>query len=485
MARAVFLLIAMLPLVLVVRLVLVPGVRRRLRGFPREQLVAGAAVALAGILGIVASGFAIVPLAIAAALSTAIIAYHAIQSRASIGTERGLPPGSLGLLPAEPWTDPGYYASQARRYGNIFKFRHFTRPAAAIVGTQRIAEFLRASSGSLTIPAAPFDPIVPGGFVRYLHGAEHDRIASLLRTAMSPAVVDSHSDCMKRQCDIALSSTGSGSSVAMVIEKMVSRIIHTLFLGLREEELDRFENLFRVADYRSLGRTGKARAKLAADEIIAALKDLARDNNRISFLQTLASRHPHAIDDDAVLGNFAYALHTGRIDATGLMTWVVAVAGQNTAWIERLRNCADADANLQPNSLADRFVRETLRLHQSEFLIRETTDDVVFEGYRIPAGWLVRLCIAESHRLEDAFEDAVRFNPDRFCVSQSRSEYAPFGFAPRACPGEHLTRAIGRHFLAVAASRYTLTVDAVEPLEFSGFHWQPNREMRATAIPIQ
>ena len=70
-----------------------------------------------------------------------------------------------------PWRDPQFYLKQAAQHGPVFKFRHFVYPAIGIVGLERAAEFLESNDENLLVPPAPFNGLVPGGFVRFLSAA--------------------------------------------------------------------------------------------------------------------------------------------------------------------------------------------------------------------------------------------------------------------------------------------------------------------------
>lgn len=139
---------------------------------------------------------------------------------------------------------------------------------------------------------------------------------------------------------------------------------------------------------------------------------------------------------------------------------------------------------MRSGGLADRIVRETLRLHQSEFLLRRVKSPIEWDGFRIPAGWHVRICVGESHRLPEMFDQPEVFDPDRFLQPPNRTRYSPFGLSPRLCPGEHLARAMGRHLAAELVSRYDCQVFGVEPQEFSGFHWRPGSHFRVALTPL-
>jgi cytochrome P450 len=471
------------------RLAFDPGIRRRFKAFPPIQPLLPIALATYAIGIVAALVFAPIVLRPAAAVAAGLIVYELLQRRPGFGDRRKLPPGSLTYFPIEPWRDPEYFRKSAARWGPAFKFRHLSRPAVAIVGLDHIGGFLQSHSAELSSPPAPFNTILPGGFVRYLNGDDHLDTAVMLRSAMSRTVLEQCSD------DVTAEARNTVEVIArnpqkceQAVDEMMLHVMMRCFLGLgRGAERDRFAELFRTADYRRLARTGRVKARQAIGEIIREMRILStRENVQGSFLLELAKAHPQALASDAMMGSFAYALHTARVDASGLLTWMIAVLGEHPQWAATLRaEYSSSPAAGETGGLADRIVRETLRLRQSEFIIRRARSDIDWNGFTIPEGWHVRLCVAESHRSSDAFVQPDRFDPGRFLKTPTRARYAPFGFAPHLCPGEHLTRWIGRKLLVELARGHDIRASGVVPWEFGGFHWRPNREMKITLTPVQ
>ncbi len=459
-----------------------PGLRRRFKAFPPIQPLLPIALSAYATGVLAAFAFAPVLLRPAALIAAGLIVYELLQRRSGSGIRRGLPPGSLTFFPIAAWRDPEFFSKSAARWGPVFKFRHLSRPAVAIVGLERIGEFLQLHSANLTSPAAPYNTIVPGGFVRYLRDSEHIDTAAMLRSAISRTVVEQCSDDVTAEARIAVGAIASDSSACrLAVDEMMLHVMMRCFLGLRRgAELNRFRQLYLTADYRRLAVTGKPRARQAIVEIIREMRALSkREDVPRSFLSELAKSHPQAMTSDAMMGSFAYALHTARVDASGLMVWMLALLGENTHWLATVREeyASNPQAG-EAGGLPDRIVRETLRLRQSEFIIRRTGKQIEWDGFTIPEGWHVRLCVAESHRSLDMFEAPYRFDPDRFLKTPTRTRYAPFGFAPHLCPGEHLTRWIGRKLIVELASGYDIRACDVQPWEFGGFHWTPNRTMK-------
>jgi cytochrome P450 len=156
-------------------------------------------------------------------------------------------------------------------------------------------------------------------------------------------------------------------------------------------------------------------------------------------------------------------------------------------WVARLREEAGTQAEATTgtgDSLAYRIVSETLRLEQSEYLYRETLEEISCGGFVIPKGWLVRICVRESHRSAVIFDSPDVFDPDRFLGRRySRDEYSPFGASRIMCLGEGLTRTFGQILASEAALAYDWSVVSDGPREFRRWHWKPSSRFSVAISP--
>ena len=92
--------------------------------------------------------------------------------------------------------------------------------------------------------------------------------------------------------------------------------------------------------------------------------------------------------------------------------------------------------------LADRTMRETLRLHPAGVISpREAAVDVVVGGYTIPKGTLILWSAHLAGREPDAWPDPLDFRPDRFIEATGQQKaladiaWVPFGRGARNCIG--------------------------------------------------
>ena len=171
-----------------------------------------------------------------------------------------------------------------------------------------------------------------------------------------------------------------------------------------------------------------------------------------------------------------FLLRTASSDVTGLLHWIVKELAENPVWIERLR--AEGD-----DGLPSRIVLETLRLHQSEYIHRRVLDPITQDGFVVPAGWNVRLCVHEAHRDPEVFPDPETFDPDRFLGRRySSHEYQPFGRLGHRCLGAGTTQSLAGVLVSQLAG-YDLEVVRDGPAVFDKYHWRPSRRFRMRLTP--
>lgn len=161
-----------------------------------------------------------------------------------------------------------------------------------------------------------------------------------------------------------------------------------------------------------------------------------------------------SLSDSEIRDQVVSLIGAGYDTTAASLAWMLWCAALTPGLWDRLR--AEADAVLGPASgraaaneetlarldLANRTMRETLRLHPAGALSpREATVDVTIAGHRIPKGTLVMASAHLAGRDAAAWEDPLRFDPERFVdMDPERKALAdlgwiPFGRGPRACIG--------------------------------------------------
>lgn len=255
-----------------------------------------------------------------------------------------------------------------------------------------------------------------------------------------------------------------------------------MFFGLTPDlpQFERMQVLYQVIDYRDRWRTPNFRVVRALDELVAIIEEFGRSVSGC-FLAEMLRVKPTLLRDRTFVMNLIYIMLTGSGDVAGLLQWVVKKLSEHPEWVARLREklAARIDGEEGENGLATRIVKETLRLEQSEYRMRRTRREIRVGDYVIPRGWLLRVCVRESHRSGENFEAAEVFDPERFIgMNLARSIYSPFGASRIACMGEHLAMTIGRIFVTELVRGFDWKVVSDGPRECGSFHWKPSSRFR-------
>ena len=493
---AVVLVLVTLPLVR-----LVASESFRIAFFREAPLVIAALVAYVGV--VIALAVA-VPWVLPFLAALAVLAFGARQlhARAAYGRARGWPPGRLEIPSFAPWIERDHFFAQQRRHGCPFKVNQVVRPMACFVGLPEAQEFLRTHDEALSSPPLWFGRFIAGGLMRHMPPVQHEALREVFRAAfgreifvpLESVMAEGMRAELDRMARESASSAGAGVGPRPYIQRMMFSLWNRLFFGVAEDgpELARLKALFHVIDIRKPRFTSDARIHAAVAEIAAIViarhaAARAEAGTAPSVLGAIARRHPQAVEDPSVMGNLIYEMHITWADLSGFLQWILWMLVAHPAWLERVRSerrAAASSIESDQESLAARIVSETLRLEQSEHVYRAAERDIAHEGMVIPRGWLVRLCVRESHRDPRVFRDPDVFDPDRFLDrTYTRREYSPFGHGRHACLGEPLARQVGRLFVEeVARLEWRTIVDG--PVEQGSWrHWRPSSHWRVVARP--
>lgn len=404
------------------------------------------------------------------------------RARPAWGRRRGWPPGRV-TVGVDSIVDPDHYAAQAARYGPVFKTNHLLQPQVGVCGMAAVTELLGAHRDDLGPVPAPFDRHVPGGLFRWREGTAGAAARLTFARALSTRFVDAAEPVLRSSAaDGCRRLVGAGPAAAPlpVVRELVADAWTTLLLGIGPDDPARADVRSWCADlavYRP-DPLGDADVEDRLDRLAAAIRSAAdHAAGRPSLPVELRTKDPAALDDPGTVRNLIYTTITTGEDVAGLLMWLVKHLGDDPRWVGRLRD--------DPDDLADRIVAETLRLEQSEYLFRRIRRDLPFRGFVLPAGWLLRACIHESHRDPAVFPDPDRFDPDRFADrSFGRDEYAPFGLDPRPCTGQGLARRMARVFVTELCVGFDWEVVADGTRELSAHrHWAPSSDLRIAVRP--
>ncbi|KAJ4813015.1 Cytochrome P450 protein [Rhynchospora pubera] len=152
------------------------------------------------------------------------------------------------------------------------------------------------------------------------------------------------------------------------------------------------------------------------------------------------------------------------------ITWCLLILAAHPEWQDLVRKeILDVTHGVTPDfdmlrqfKMMNMVIQETFRLIPPlSFILRETTHDLKLQNINVPKGTFIQINIPMLHRDVDLWgPDAEVFNPNRFANGISGAckyphMYAPFGFGPRICAGQHLAMVELKIVLSLLLMRFS------------------------------
>lgn len=426
-----------------------------------------------------------------------------LRARPTFGVRHKLPPGSLSLSASlDAISQEDFYANAARQFGPIFKMAQFHRSVVCLVDLPMGLAVLRTQEQRLAPPSLPFGRLSPGNYIEFMHDEQHARYRGILRTALSGRVVSECRDgvavVMREQLDkMRAQDTGTGVDPQNALARIaVVSMLRVMFgIPIDDARLAEMQQLFNAlgsprafAERRPEERVATfSRLTRCFHEVGDAIRVQLRDGEQParSVLSEILRADPAHLDDEILLGNLVLMVHVTRSNVHGLLAWILKEYFDHPGFALLLREAArpGAAGRSRVEALATNFVNETLRMHQSEYFYREVIEDLSIDGFRIPKGWLLRICVRECHDNFAVFPNPKTFSPERFDSREyEKSEYCPFSDGTHSCFGAGLAVMIARTLVVVLALDFDGRTVSDGPVERAGnrhwSHWRPSRSFR-------
>lgn len=418
--------------------------------------------------------------------SSAMRAYRRARRRALAAGGR-LPGGLLADLDLAERRDRQVILRHAAEVGPLFTATAWGDVWVCVLGTERCRRLLAAHRSSLTPYTFQIGELVPGGFMRQmageLHATTRGRLVAALRSeslrswelllihrwvdmleqhrlAAEPDRPEALVHCLARLTTDALAAYVLGATPASPYHSSLRE--GYAMLGARG-------NAWTIGDAQ---RDGFA---LVVEAVRAALAD-----GEVATPSLLGAIAADGGLDETMLGNLVYMVELGRFDLRAFFRWLLWFAAHQPHEAARIRAASD------PAVAARAFVYETLRLEQSERLVRVVDRTFRFDGRVIPRGTMLRLCMWESHKDAAVFADPFTFDSTRppADTPDVRRHFSPFGLDHHVCPFEAVSVRLAALFVATVLSRYELTVVDDGPPVRGGYHFEPSPRFTVRFRPL-
>ena len=418
-----------------------------------------------------------------------------LLSRAAAMGGLRLPPGRLCPFERLLNTDQYAFIKAARRLGPIFKTVWNEHWMTFVVGHARARRLLQGNEDRLSSWTPNLRPLFPGGAIRGMQGETHRRYRRAFLQAIQATPLEAHEAPIRALIHEGLRSLTLRSvsgpvprqEISEALRQISTRIFLRLLLGL-EPESARVPEI--EAAYRRFGPAAPAYV-IRGEEVAAFAEIQALVEPHAEAVRRDPDRHPPSVLkhmaaqgslDPTAFGNLLYMLESSNHDVYSLWRWIFKFLSGAPAVVQRLRAAPSGAPDAR--RLAEAVVLETLRLSQSEVLLRRVTDDIAFDGYLVPKGSVVWVGIWEGHKDPSVFPDPFRFDPDRFMGRQyDLDQYTPFGMDHRRCLGSDIALGTSRCFVDVLARDFDWTAVADGPPLRGPFHWEPSQDFAIRIVP--
>lgn len=442
-----------------VRAVCKPAVARELREVAALAVAllfsVGAATVVAG--WIATSGPA--PRRVLALAVAAVTGLAWLRARPAYGQSRGLPPGSLGLgVSLDAVSDERFHASASQRWGPVFKVSQLHHRVVCITNLRDARQLMEHEGAAVRQVRWPNDRLVKGGYVEFMDGKRHQEYRARLAPRLAPDRLARYrpaiSEVLRRGIEDMARASGSRDVAPRAhVERMATLVVLQAIAGIGPD--DSRATAF-LSQFPALDRPVHPLLPVPA----------AKRNAFGSLCRML--REAGAGDDDTVAGNLAMMLVDGRNMMRMTLAWITRLAAEHPNLLAEIRTSPDQDSR---GTLASRFVLEVLRTRMTPYIYRRTVAECRIRGFRIPPGWLVRVCLREAHHDPDVFSRPDEFDPSRFAAREyGQEEFWPWSAGVHTCMADRFVMMTAVEYVSqLAATDIRLTTAG--PAERANRHW--------------
>ena len=394
-----------------------------------------------------------------------------------------LPPGEWVDLETVERANRRFLLEHAAEVGPVFKAVAWDACWICIVGIPRSRRLLKEHGKHLQPTTLQLKSLFPKGFLRQMQAVEHQRYRkSLVRAMQAADIVNAGAVATWEQIiNVALEryevtqqvAPGSPEPFIRTLDNIATGMLVHVFYGANPDS-GVYGKLMQL--YRRLGPFGLVwnvgdEQQQAFREIRSSLLDMVAGNKQPGGIIGCLSQADEL--DDAMLGNLIYMVEMGRYDLYSLFRWLSKYAGNYPDLTDRIA-LESREETGAARPVVDAFVQETLRMDQSERLIRIARRDIIFDDYLIPKYSTVRLCLWEAHKSPDTFTNPFDFDPERFIdQAYAPDQYAPFGLDHHRCPFSDVVVDMSKTFTRVLSCNYEVSPVADGLPVRGAYHWEP------------
>ncbi len=419
-----------------------------------------------------------------------------------------LPPGSLGLpILGETLSfllDPQFIEKRYRQYGPIFKSRILGRPTVYMVGPEA-AEFVLSSH----MDHFSWREGWPDNFKQLLgeslflqDGEEHRQKRRLMMPAFHGQALARYITTMESITQDYLQKWEQKREFTWFEEfkQLTFEIASQLLVGASPgSEVARLSQLFTTLtnglfalNPLPLPITKYGRAIAARNQLLQHITEVVRQrqqhptNDVLSLLVQARDEEGNGMSLKELTAQAMLLLFAGHETTTAMLTWLCLELGRHPEVLQRAREEQFSLASEGGMSLEqlgkmqylEQILNEIERLHPPVGGgFRGVVKPFEFNGFHVPAGWMLSYSIPGTHQLASIYPEPKRFDPDRFSPERQENKQKPFsligfGGGPRIC-------------LGIAFAKLEMKIVAAQLLRSYQWELLPQQSLDPVAIPMR
>ncbi len=414
-----------------------------------------------------------------------------LQQRSQLKSAESMP-GSFGGSKGETAElfagEEIFYRQRFQRHGSVFKSRIFGKKFAFLVGPEanRLvlkdkADHLSAGQGWIFLK-----PIFGTGLLLQ-DGKQHKATRKLMHPAMHGQALNNYFATIEEIAAdfLAEKATGQTFSAIDTFTEFSLTVALRLILGVEAAEfgealkyfltmlVGRRARLHLDLPFTLYGRSQGARRKLKAflqKKINLRRKhgDLGESKDFLGLFLASVTEDGDSLSDTEIIDQLLMVLFAGHENPAALISWLLLELDANPEWKKRLQVEQAEVVGDKPLELTDLkqmtslgyALKEVERLYPPvQNMSRGVLKDIEYDGYRIPAGWMVDVSPLLTHRLPELYAEPDRFDPDRFAPPREEDKQHPFalvgfGSGPHVCLGYQFAQMEMKIFMSLLLRNY-------------------------------
>ncbi|CAN1794825.1 Cytochrome P450 85A1 [Linum perenne] len=404
--------------------------------------------------------------------------------------KKGMPPGTLGFPFVGETTKflrlgPQFMNTQKSRYGEVFK-THILGAPTIISMDPELNRYILYNESKGLVPGYPKAMVdILGTNISSVHGATHKHIRGSILTLIGPnSVKDNLFPSILRNARIFVSDwDGTTLDIQDKTKEMVfflafKQLFETESRSVYERFKPEFERIVAGTlalpinipgtDYHT-GLQARKRVIKLSKEVMKERRSSPSTTYNDLLGQMMSDESKYPLDDGEIIGQIITILNSGYETVSKVSMMSLKYLNQDPKALQEIREehfaikekIKDGEDLTWEDYKSMKFtlgvILETLRLATVvNGVLRRTTNDMEFNGYKVPKGWSVYVYTREINYDPLLYPEPMKFNPWRWMDKKLESHKYNFlfGAGGRLCPGKELGIVIISLFLHCFVTQY-------------------------------